>query len=121
MLVISKSITKSIYVYVLIALFLIPTASWEKPVLIATLVLAVVVVLVIASLCWYRYRKRLRERQKVNEEEIETWRQESAPRGRGQRKEESREHQENLKYSRLKCVGSRKDSAEYGKTGEVMV
>ena len=97
----------------------IPTVSWKKPLLIASLVLVAVALLVIASLCWYRYRKRLRERRKVNEK-IGTWRQESAPRGRGQREEESREHKENLEYSRLKYVGSPKDSTEAGKTA-VMV
>ena len=87
--------------------------------MIASLVLVALVVLVMASLCWYRYRKTLKERQKVNEE-IGTWRQESAPRGRGQREEESKEHHANIEYSRLKYVASLKDSAGAGKT-EVMV
>lgn len=83
------------------------------------MVLVALVVFVMAPLSWYRYRKRLKERQKVNEE-IGTWRQESTPRGRGQREEESREHQKNLEYSRLKYVASLKDSAGAGKT-DVMV
>ena len=105
--------------YVLIAWFFMPTASWEKPVLIAALVLVAVVVLVIVSLYWYRHvhRKRLRERQRVNEE-TGTWLQESSPRGRGQRVKESKEDKVNLEYSQLKYVGSFKDSAE---ETEVMV
>ena len=96
-----------------------PTASWEKPVLIPALVLVAVVVLVIASLYWYRHvhRKRLRERQRVNEE-TGTWLQESSPRGGRQGEEESKGDKVCLEYSQLKYVGSFKDSA--GET-EVMV
>ena len=97
----------------------IPTASWMKPLLIAGLVLVAIVIVVIALLYWYLHRKRLKERQRVNEES-ETWLQGSARRRTGQRKDKSREVQQNLEYSRLKYVGSVKDS---GKTGdsEVMV
>lgn len=100
-------------------MFFITTASWKKPLLIAGLVLVAIVIVVITLLYWYLHRKRLKERQRVNEES-ETWLQGSVRRGTGQREAKSREDQQNLEYSRLKYVGSIKDS---GKTGdsEVMV
>ena len=97
----------------------IPTASWKKPLLIAGMVLVAIVIVVITLLYWYLHRKRLKERQRVNEES-ETWLQESVRRRTGQRKDKSGEDQQNLEYSRLKYVGSLKDSAETG-DNEVMV
>lgn len=93
--------------------FFIFTASWKTPLLIAALLLVPIVILVITFWC------RLRERQRGNEES-ETRLQENAPRGREQREEESREDKEERKYSRIKYVGSFKDSAEAG-ASEVMV
>lgn len=78
-----------------------------------------IAILVITLRYWCVHRKRLRERRRVNKES-ETWQQESARRGRGQRENESREDKEKLEYSRLKYAGSLKDSAETGGS-EVMV
>jgi len=50
----------------------------------------------------------------------ETWLQESAGRGRGQRENESKEDEEKLEYLPLKYAGSLKDLTETGGS-EVMV